>query len=128
MLSSYNNTRYGSIGLTPVEARQPQNYGSAYFNLYGSLKITSKTDKFNIGDAVRISKYKRKTFDKRYTPNWTEEVFIIDKLQFTYPITYKIRDQKGEPIKGTFCKEEFKSQTKTSIDRNDPSKDKKTKP
>ena len=58
-------------------------------------------------DTVRKSKYKRKTFDKGYTPNWTEEVFIIDKIQSTNPITYKICDQEGEPIKGTFYKEEL---------------------
>ena len=56
---------------------------------------------------VRISKYKRKTFDKGYTPNWTEEVFIVDEIQFTNPITYKIKDLNGEPIKGTFYREEL---------------------
>ena len=59
------------------------------------------------GDTVRISKYKRKTFDKGYTQNWTEEVFIVDKIQRTNPITYKIRDEKGEIIKGIFYKEEL---------------------
>lgn len=54
-----------------------------------------------IGDTVRISKCKRKTFDKGYSPNWTEEVFIIDKIQLTNPIMYKIRDQNGELFKGT---------------------------
>ena len=59
------------------------------------------------GDRVRISKYKRKTFDKGYTPNWTEEVFVVDEIQWTSPITYKIRDVNGEPIKGTFYREEL---------------------
>ena len=54
-----------------------------------------------IGDTVRISKYKRKTFDKGYTPNWTEEVFIIDDIRPTDPITYKIKYLNGEEIKGT---------------------------
>ena len=60
-----------------------------------------------IGDRVRISKYKRQTFDKGYTPNWTKEVFTVDKIQMTHPITYKIRDQNGEEIKGTFYGEEL---------------------
>ena len=86
--------------MTPVEVWQPQNYGSVYF-------ICVVADNFKIGDTVRISKYKRKSFDKGYAPNWNEEVFIIDKIQFTNPITYKIRYQKGELIKGTFYKKEL---------------------
>ena len=76
---------------------------------------------FAIGDRVRISKYKRKTFDKGYTPNWTEEVFTIDKIQMTHPITYKIRDENGEGIKGTLMRRVAKEkscrrQTKTFIE------------
>ena len=36
--------------------------------------------KFKIGDKVRISKYKRKIFDKGFTPTWTEEIFVIDEV------------------------------------------------
>ena len=49
--------------------------------------------KFQMGDMVRISKHKRKTFDKSYITNWTVEVFIIDKIGYTNSITYKIKDQ-----------------------------------
>jgi len=58
--------------------------------------------KFKVGDKVRISKYKRKVFDKGYTPNWTEEVFTIDKIQYTNPITYRLEDLNAEEIKGSF--------------------------
>ena len=34
----------------------------------------------SIGDKARISKYKRKVFDKGYTPNWTEEIFVVDEV------------------------------------------------
>ena len=46
-----------------------------YFNLYGDMQQLSSKPKFKVGDKVRISKYKRKVFDKGYTPNWTEEIF-----------------------------------------------------
>ena len=92
--------------MTPKEARKSGNYGKAYFHLYGDLDIRG-APAFAVGDRVRISKYKRKTFDKGYTPNWTEEVFTIDKIQMTHPITYKIRDENGEDIKGTFYREEL---------------------
>ena len=57
---------------------------------------------FTIGDKVRISKYKRQVFDKGYTPNWTEEIFVIDKVLPTKPGTYSIVDLMGESIKGSF--------------------------
>ena len=88
--------------MTPIQARQPKNYGAAYFNLYGDLESPARVMDVKVGDRVWISKYKRKTFDKGFTPNWTEEVFIVDELKWTNPITYKIRDLNGDPNKGTF--------------------------
>jgi len=54
----------------------------------GNTEPRMKFPQFKEGDKVRISKYKRKVFDKGYTPNWIEEVFTIDKIQYTNPITY----------------------------------------
>ena len=66
-----------------------------------SKKINNKDPKFKIGDIVRISKYKN-IFAKGYTPNWSEEVFVIKKVKNTVPWTYIISDLKGEEIVGTF--------------------------
>ena len=63
--------------------------------------------KFQIGDKVRISRYKRKVFDKGYTPNWTEEIFVIDKIIPTKPVTYNIVDLMGEPITGSFYEKDL---------------------
>ena len=38
--------------------------------------------KFNVGDHVRISKYKN-IFAKGYTPNWSEELFVVSKIKNT---------------------------------------------
>ena len=84
----------------PAEASKKMNEGTVYFNLYGNLKQLSSKPKFKVGDKFRISKYKRKVFDKGYASKWTEEVFIIDKIQYTNPITYK--DLNDEEIKGSF--------------------------
>ena len=46
-------------------------------------------------------------FDKGYTPNWTEEVFVIDKILLTKPVTYRIVDLLGEEIKGSFYEKEL---------------------
>ncbi len=93
--------------MRPNEARKPENYGKVYWNLYGDLGSQNSGPAFRIGDTVRISKYKRKTSNKRYTSNSTEEVFLIDQITPTDPITYKIRDLNGEEIEGTFYREEL---------------------
>ena len=81
--------------MTPTEASIKKNKGTVYFNLYDDMETSTKP-KFKVGDKVRISKYKSKRFVKRYTPNWTEEMFIVDKVLYTNPITYKIKDLKNE--------------------------------
>ena len=71
------------------------------------METSKQKPKFKIGDKVRISKYKRNVFDKGYTPNWTEELFTIDKIQYTNPITYEIKDLNNEEIKGSFYEPEL---------------------
>ena len=107
LVKQYNNTKHSSIKMTPIEASKKKNQGIVYFNLYGDMKQVSSKPKFKVGDKVRISKYKRNVFDKGYTPNWTEEVFTVDKIQYTNPITYKIKDLMGEDIKGSFYEPEL---------------------
>jgi len=106
ILKQYNNTKHSSIKMTPTEASKKKNEGIVYFNLNGNTEPSSKP-KFKVGDKVRISKYKRKVFDKGYTPNWTEEVFTIDKIQYTNPITYKLKDLNNEELKGSFYEPEL---------------------
>ena len=45
-------------------------------------KANDKDLKFKVGDRVRISKYKN-IYAKGYTPNWSEEVFVIKKVKNT---------------------------------------------
>ena len=106
LLKEYNNTKHSSIKMPPIEASKKKNEGVVYLNLYGEIESSTKP-KFKVGDKVRISKYKRKVFDKGYTPNWTEEVFTIDEIQYTNPITYKIKDLNNEEIKGSFYEQEL---------------------
>ena len=60
-----------------------------------------KSARFNVGDTVRISKFKN-IFAKGYTPNWGTEIFIVDKMNDTVPYTYNIKDLNGEKIIGSF--------------------------
>ena len=108
LVKQYNNTKHSSsIKMTPIEASKKKNEGTVYFNLYGNLEQVSSKPKFKIGDKVRISKYKRNVFDKGYTPNWSEEVFTVDEIQYTNPINYKLKDLRGEDIQGSFYEPEL---------------------
>ena len=55
---------------------------------------------------MRTSKYKY-IFAKGYTPNWSEEVFVIKKIEKTVPWTYVIDDLNSEEITGTFYEKEL---------------------
>ena len=55
---------------------------------------------------MRISKYKN-IFAKGYTPNWSEEFFMIKKIKKTVPWTYVIDDFNGEEITETFYEKEL---------------------
>ena len=85
----YNNARHSSIKMAPVEASKKKNESKVWSNFYGDLiyiYLKPGKPKFAIADEVRISKYKRQVFDKGYTPNRTEEVFVIDKVLPTKPL------------------------------------------
>ena len=58
---------------------------------------------------VIIKEYQntKNIFTKRYTPNWSEEVFVIKKVKNTVPWTYVINDLNGEETIGTFYEKEL---------------------
>ena len=68
--------------------------------------FNDKNPKFKVRDHVRISKYKN-IFAKRYTPNWSEEVFVIKNNKNTVPWTYVINDLNGNETIGAFYEKEL---------------------
>ena len=71
-----------------------------------SNEVNDTDTKFKVGDHVRISKYKN-IFAKRFTPNWSEEVFAIKKIKNTVPWKYVIDDLNGEEITGKSYEKEL---------------------
>ena len=61
---------------------------------------------FSVGDNVGLTT-KTNLFEKSFTPRWTEEVFTINQINLTIPITYKITDLNGEEIEGSFYDQEL---------------------
>ena len=99
IVSEYNNTYYTTIKMKPIDVKN-----NTYINT--SKETNDKDPKLKVGDHVRLSKYKN-IFVKGYTPNWSEEVFVIKKGKNTVPWTYVINDLNGEEITGTFYKKEL---------------------
>ena len=95
-----NNTYYTTIKMKPINVKS---------DCYAEYNVDSKEEdpKFQVGDHVRISKY-RNTFAKGFAPNWSEEVFVIRKIKNTVPWTYVINDLNGEEIVGNFYEKEVK--------------------
>ena len=99
IVNEYNNAYHTTIKMKRIDIKD-----NTYINT--SKKINNKDTKFKVGDRVRISKYKN-IFAKGYTPNWTEEVFVIKKVKNTVPWTYIINDLNSEEITRTFYEKEL---------------------
>ena len=107
LVERYNNTRNRAIGRSPIDARKPEFHERVFHRLYyKKVKATNKGPIFKIGDKVRITKY-RTIFTKGYTPNWTDEIFTISEVKSTLPPTYVLKDDKEEPVEGTFYEPEL---------------------
>ena len=70
ILNRYNNTYHRAIK------------DNTYINT--DKEVNNKDPKSQVGDHIRISKYKN-IFAKGFTPNWSEEVFVIKKVKNTVP-------------------------------------------
>ena len=107
IVDEYNNTYHTTIKMKRIDFKD---------NTYISTdkETNDKDPKFKVGDRVRISKYKN-IFAKAYTPNWSEEVFVIKKVKNTVPWTYVINDLKGEEIMGTFYEKELQNTSQEEL-------------
>ena len=80
IVDEYNNTYHRKIKTKPIDVKD-----NTYINI--DKEVNNNDPKFKVGDHVRISKYKN-IFAKGYTPNWSEEVFVIKEIKNTVPWTY----------------------------------------
>ena len=111
IVNKYNNTVQRTIKMKPIDVTSDS---YAEYN----EDFNKKDPKFKVGDNVRISKYKN-IFAKGYTPNWSEEVFVVSKIKNTVPWTYVVSDLNGEKITGSFYEKELQktSQEKFRIEK-----------
>ena len=104
IVDKYNNTVHRNIKMKPLEVTD--DYYAEYNKIPMELHLNKKNPKFKVGGNVTISKYKT-IFAKGYTPNWSGEVFVINKIKNTVPWTYAISDLNGEVISGSFYEKEL---------------------
>ena len=100
IVDKYNNTVHKTIKIKPIEVT------GDYYAEYNEDSSNKKEPKFKVGGNVEISKYKN-IFAKGYTLNWSEEVFVINKIKNTVPWTNAISDLNGEEITGSFYEKEL---------------------
>ena len=105
LTKSYNNSYHRSIKMKPTDVNL-KNSEDVWLNLYGNLQHDHKLPNLKRDDPVRISKFKH-VFSKGYDKNWSSEIFFIDKIHQTSPVTYTIRDQMDENIVGSYYKYEL---------------------
>ena len=95
---TYNDTHHSSIGMAPARVNA-KNQETVWQRLYGH--DGKGVPKLNVSDCVRISKYKG-TFEKGYETNWSEEVFTVHEVHPSEPPVYRLRDDLGDVLDGTF--------------------------
>ena len=54
-------------------------------------------------------------FDKGYEANWTEEIYIVESVKNTMPVSYTLKDLQGEPIIDRFYEEELQKTNQESF-------------
>ena len=83
-----NNPYHGTIKIKPGDAKS-----GTYIDF--DKGNNNEDSKFEIGDHVRVSKYKN-IFAKGYVTNWSKEIFVIKKVKNTIPCIYVLEDLNGE--------------------------------
>ena len=108
IVNEYNNTKHSTIKMKPKDVGDDNN--RVYIDEHNK-----KDSRFNVNDRVRISKFKN-IFAKGYTPNWSREIFIINKINDIVPHTYNLKDLNGEEIIGSVYDRELQ---KTKLQKNE---------
>ena len=99
IVNEYNNTKDSTIKI------KPNDYGYNNKRVYID-EHNEKDSRFKVGGRVRISKFKN-IFAKGYTPNWSKETFIVDKINDTVPYAYNLKGLNDEEIIGSFYDREL---------------------
>ena len=108
VVNKYNTTKHSTIKMKPIDVGD--NNKRVYVDEHNEKDTTksssSERSRSKVGDRVRISKFKN-IFAKGYTPNWSKEIFIVDKINDTVPYTHNLKELNDEEIIGSFYNREL---------------------
>ena len=109
LIDSYNRTYHRSIKEKPINVNK-ENELKIFKNLYGYDRSQGDDTyikfSFKKGDFVR-KRINKELFSKGYTPNYTDEIFIVEQLLPRVPPVYKIKSIQNEIEENIYYKEEL---------------------
>ena len=118
-LEKYKNRVHTTTKTTPFEANNTAKLASHKPIDPPTFINKPKQPKLQVGDYERVPD-KRNIYSKGYTTNWSRELFKIEKINNTNPVTHFLVDKNNEQIKGKYYEQEllrsifnFKSNNKT---------------
>jgi len=113
LVEQYNSTIHSTTGYKPKDVTKNDEKTILLKMLKNRKKMKVRTkQRFLTGDRVRISRV-QKALAKGYWPQWSNEIYTVWKVQPTLPVTYLLKDDKGEVLKGGFYNQEL-SKTKVN--------------
>ena len=118
LVADYNSSKHSTIKMTPSQALDTDSQSA--LKGINNPDVPKKKRKvkalYGLGDSVRVSLVKSK-FEKGYIANWSLEIFKIVSVirPATGPVTYKLADETGERIDGSFYTEELQRIVPTNV-------------
>lgn len=108
LVDIYNTRKHRSIGCAPASINESNILNVWKFMTKNHPKniFNEKKPKFSVGEYVRVTNPKR-SFDKGYIKQWSDEIFSVNKVILSYPLTYRISALDGEIINSLFYEEEL---------------------
>ena len=100
IVKGINNTISRAHKLKPVDVSK-KNETLVFQRLYPKYKQKRIKFMFDVGTRVRFSKF-RSPFHKSYKGNWSENIYVISDRIPRSPPVYKLIDENGIEIAGTF--------------------------
>ena len=110
VLQKYNNRVHGTTKMTPFEMsfNNPIHYTIPNNDKLraNATAASPKFPKFQVGDFVTVPD-KRNVYSKGYTTNWNRELFKIQSINKTNPVTYTLEDENEEIIQLKYYEQEL---------------------
>ena len=108
LTDAYNHSYHRTIGMRPVDVKK-KDEPALFDKMFGEARASRKrkpAPPVQPGEMVRVSKLKGQ-FEKGYMPNWSQEHFIVDKVNSsTQRRVYKLKDYANEDISFTWYDQE----------------------